>query len=133
MNRKMFAQFQHCDFCSKTIESIHMNIVEHSENEKIDYNPKLAENERCEQCADNQRNSFRFRTFICNDCKDIVFIPLIKTGLIDAFLDARSESNKIEKMEDKAELDQIEHDESQPDTSDGFIDGSDVPASGEYS
>ena len=126
MNRKMFAQFQHCDFCSRTIESIHMNIVEHSENEKIDYNPKLAENERCEQCADNQRNSFRFRTFICNDCKDIVFIPLIKTGLIDA-------SNKIEKMEDKAELDQIEHDESQPDTSDGFIDGSDVPASGEYS
>jgi len=107
-------------------KSIHMNIVEHSENEKIDYNPKLAENERCEQCADNQRNSFRFRTFICNDCKDIVFIPLIKTGLIDA-------SNKIEKMEDKAELDQIEHDESQPDTSDGFIDGSDVPASGEYS
>ena len=83
-SRALIGNILHCDFCgSNSVQSKDMNAINHVENDQIDYHPELELNEHCEQCADNQANSFNRRMFICNDCKDIVFIPLIKTNLIE--------------------------------------------------
>ena len=86
-SRSMIGNILHCDFCgSNSVPSRDMSVINHVEQERIDYHPKLEVNEECEQCADNMSNSFQRRMFICNACKDIVFIPLAKTNLIDVVL-----------------------------------------------
>ena len=83
-SRSIIGKYLHCDFCGLNgVPSIDMNIINHVPQKQIDYNPELEVNEKCEQCSDNQSNSFNRRLFICNACKDIVFIPLAKTTLID--------------------------------------------------
>ena len=83
-SRSVIGNVLHCDFCgSNSVQSKDMNIINHVAEDRIDYQPKLEVNEKCEQCSDNLSNSFERRMFICNDCKDIVFIPLKKTSLID--------------------------------------------------
>ena len=85
-SRPMIGDILHCDFCgSNSVPSRDMNVINHVAVDRIDYQPKLEVNKECEQCADNLLFcSFERRMFICNSCKNIIFIPLLNTSLIDS-------------------------------------------------